>query len=53
MIPHSLSEIGIDTKRLDEVAEMALRDPNTGGNPIIFTVKQYKTLAKRCVTGEL
>ncbi len=52
-IPHSLSEIGIDTKRLDEVAEMALRDPNTGGNPIIFTVKQYKTLAKRCVTGEL
>ena len=52
-IPHSLAEIGIDTKRLDEVAAMAIKDPSAGGNPIPFTEKQYKALAKRCVTGEL
>ncbi|HET8836053.1 MAG TPA: iron-containing alcohol dehydrogenase [Gemmatimonadales bacterium] len=52
-IPHTLAEIGIDTGRLDEVAAMAVKDPSAGGNPIAFTEKQYRTLAKRCVMGEL
>jgi alcohol dehydrogenase class IV len=52
-IPHTLAEIGIDTSRLDEVAAMAIKDPSAGGNPIAFTEKQYRALAKRCVTGEL
>jgi alcohol dehydrogenase len=52
-IPHTLAEIGIDTSRLDEVAAMAIKDPSAGGNPIAFTEKQYKALAKRCVTGDL
>jgi alcohol dehydrogenase len=50
-IPHTLADIGIDTKRLDEVAAMAIKDPSAGGNPITFTEKQYKALAKKCVTG--
>ncbi len=52
-IPHKLADIGIDTKRLDEVAAMAIKDPSAGGNPILFTEKQYKALAKKCVIGEL
>jgi alcohol dehydrogenase len=52
-IPHSLAEIGIDTGRLDEVAAMAIRDPSAGGNPIAFSEKQYRALAKKCVTGDL
>jgi alcohol dehydrogenase len=52
-IPHTLAEIGIDTTRLDEVAAMAIKDPSAGGNPIAFTEKQYKALAKKCVTGDL
>jgi alcohol dehydrogenase class IV len=52
-MPHTLAEVGIDTQRLDEVAAMALKDPSAGGNPIAFTEKQYKALAKRCVTGNL
>jgi alcohol dehydrogenase len=52
-IPHTLAEIGIDTTRLDEVAAMAITDPSAGGNPIAFTEKQYKALAKKCVTGDL
>ena len=52
-IPHALKDIGIDTKRLDEVAAMAVKDPSAGGNPIQFTEKQYRALAKKCVTGDL
>jgi alcohol dehydrogenase len=52
-IPHTLADIGIDTRRLDEVAAMAIKDPSAGGNPIAFTEKQYKSLAKKCVTGDL
>jgi alcohol dehydrogenase len=52
-IPHTLAEVGIDTGRLDEVAAMAIRDPSAGGNPIAFTEKQYRALAKRCVTGDV
>ena len=42
-----------DVKRLDEVAAMAVKDPSAGGNPIAFSEKQYKALAKKCVVGEL
>ena len=52
-IPHKLADIGIDTKRLDEVAKMAIKDPSAGGNPIQFSERQYKALAKKCVTGDL
>ena len=52
-IPHKLADIGIDTKRLDEIAAMAVKDPSAGGNPIAFTQAQYKTLAKKCILGDL
>ena len=52
-IPDRLSDIGIDTNRLDEVAKMAIKDPSAGGNPIAFSERQYRELAKRCVNGDL
>ena len=52
-IPHALDEIGIDDKRLDEIAAMAVKDPTAGSNPVPFTEDQYRTLAGRCVRGEL
>ncbi len=52
-IPHSLGEIGIDTRKLDQVAAMAIKDPTHEANPVAFTEKQYKALARRCVTGDL
>jgi alcohol dehydrogenase len=52
-IPHSLDKIGIDTKQLDQVAAMAHKDPTHEANPVAFTVKQYKVLAKKCVVGDL
>jgi alcohol dehydrogenase class IV len=52
-IPHALKAIGIDSGRLDEVAAMAIKDPTAGSNPISFTEKQYRVLARKCVTGDL
>jgi alcohol dehydrogenase len=52
-IPRALRDIGIDARRLDEVAAMAIKDPTAGGNPITFTKKQYRALARKCVTGDL
>jgi alcohol dehydrogenase len=52
-IPHALKDIGIDVKRLDEVAAMAVKDPTASANPVQFTEKQYKALARKCVTGDL
>jgi alcohol dehydrogenase class IV len=52
-IPHSLKEIGIDDKRLDQVARMAIKDPSAGGNPVQLTEGQYRTLARKCVAGTL
>jgi len=52
-IPHALKDIGIDEARLDEVAAMAVKDPTAGSNPIPFTQAQYKTLAGKCVRGDL
>jgi alcohol dehydrogenase class IV len=52
-IPHGLGEIGIDSGRLDDVARMAIKDPTHGGNPVAFSEKQYKSLARKCVSGDL
>jgi alcohol dehydrogenase len=52
-IPHALKDMGIDEALLDEVAAMAVKDPTAGSNPIPFTQAQYKTLAGKCVRGDL
>ena len=52
-IPHALKDIGIDIKRLEEVAKMAIKDPTHAANPVAFSEKQYKSLARKCVTGDL
>ncbi len=43
-IPHKLSEMGVGTDRLDELVEMALKDPSTGGNPVEMTTANTKAL---------
>lgn len=52
-IPHALKEIGIDDKRLDQIAKMAMKDPTAGSNPVQFSENQYKALARKCVRGAL
>ncbi|MDX1466042.1 MAG: iron-containing alcohol dehydrogenase [Halomonas sp.] len=48
-IPRTLSELGATPERIDELAEMAIRDPSCGGNPVTLTVEDLRTLFQRCL----
>ncbi len=52
-IPHTLKEIGVDDKRVDEVAKMAEADPSAGGNPIKVGAKELGTIFVNGLTGVL
>jgi hypothetical protein len=52
-IPHSLSEIGIDYKRIEQVGQMAEVDPSAGTNPIAFSAAQYSQLFEKALRGTL
>jgi hypothetical protein len=52
-IPHSLSDIGIDDARIDEIGRMAVADPSAAGNPVAFDAEQYGALCARAVRGVL
>lgn len=43
-IENSLSHLGIDTSRVDQLAKMATEDAASGSNPILFTQEEYKTI---------
>ena len=36
-IPEGLRALGVGDDRLEELTEMALQDPSTGGNPVEMT----------------
>lgn len=52
-IPHTLKEIGVDDKRIDEVAKMAEADPSAGGNPIKVGAKELGEIFVNGLTGKL
>ena len=43
-IPESLGAMGVAADRIDELAEMALRDPSCGGNPVTLTQENLRQL---------
>lgn len=52
-IPHSLADIGIDERRIEQVGKMAEVDPSAGTNPIAFSAAQYSALFERALNGTL
>ncbi|NWO09988.1 iron-containing alcohol dehydrogenase [Chromohalobacter salexigens] len=48
-IPRTLSEVGADPERIDELAAMAIEDPSCGGNPVALTVEDLKGLFRQCM----
>jgi alcohol dehydrogenase class IV len=48
-IPRTLSEIGATSERIDDLAEMAIRDPSCGGNPVALTVEDLRALFRQCM----
>lgn len=48
-IPPSLTELGVQADRLDELTDMALEDPSCGGNPIEMTRENTRALFEACM----
>ncbi|MCK4862119.1 MAG: iron-containing alcohol dehydrogenase [Rhodobacteraceae bacterium] len=48
-IPKNLTEMGVETDRIDELSVMALADPSVGGNPVEMTLENTKALFKACM----
>lgn len=52
-IEHTLAEIGIEKNQSKRIAQMAVEDAASGGNPIAMTVHDYEALLLRAIAGEL
>jgi alcohol dehydrogenase class IV len=48
-IPASLSALGVEAGRLDELTAMALDDPSCGGNPVPMTAANTRALFEACL----
>ena len=48
-VPNSLREMGVDDKRADDVAKMAVEDPSAAGNPIALTADSARELFLECL----
>ncbi|WP_112308721.1 iron-containing alcohol dehydrogenase [Pseudogemmobacter bohemicus] len=48
-IPASLTAMGVEASRLDELTEMALEDPSCGGNPTLMTRENTRALYQACM----
>jgi alcohol dehydrogenase class IV len=48
-IPESLSVMGVEAARLDEMTAMALEDPSCGGNPVEMTTENTRQLYEDCL----
>ncbi|SEF72589.1 iron-containing alcohol dehydrogenase [Billgrantia desiderata] len=52
-IPHTLAELGIDTRQADKVGRMAVADPSSGTNPVAFDADEYCGIFVAAVEGRL
>ncbi|MGR2739203.1 iron-containing alcohol dehydrogenase [Billgrantia sp. Q4P2] len=52
-IPHTLAELGIDTRQADKVGRMAVADPSSGTNPVAFDANEYRGIFVAAVEGRL
>lgn len=48
-IPETLTAMGVEAARLDELTEMALEDPSCGGNPREMTRENTRALLAACM----
>ena len=48
-IPETLSAMGVEAERLDELTDMALEDPSCAGNPVRMTRENTRALFQACM----
>jgi alcohol dehydrogenase class IV len=52
-VPHALPGLRVDNRRFDAIAEMAMLDPSTRGNPVTFTPEGALAILNAAYAGEL
>ena len=52
-IRHTISELGVDDSRFDELAAMAVKDPTAAGNPVELTEVGCRLLLENSYSGKL
>ena len=52
-IPNTLAEIGIGDEDADQIAQMAFADPSAPGNPLPFSVDDYRGIFLNACRGNL
>ncbi len=52
-IPHTISELGVDDSRFDELAAMAVIDPTAAGNPVELNEAGCRLLLENSYSGKL
>ena len=52
-IPHTIRDIGVDDKRFDKLAAMAVKDPTAAGNPVELTESNCRRLLESSFSGLL
>jgi len=48
-VPDKLSELGVDGSRIEELTQMALKDPSCGGNPVELNEENVTELFKNSI----
>ena len=51
-IPDTLADLKVPESDIDRLADMAMRDPSTGGNPIKMTTDGFKKLIRMAIRGD-
>ena len=51
-IPHTLTQLGVDSLDIDKIAAMSLEDPTAGGNPVPMTKAMCVGILEKAIAGD-
>ena len=52
-VPHTLTGLNVDDAKIDQIVEMAPKDPTAGGNPVPLDKRGARTIFKRALAGRV
>ena len=52
-IPHTLAELGVEERNIEQLAPMAQVDPSAGTNPVTLTTEDCAQLYRNCIAGRI
>jgi alcohol dehydrogenase class IV len=52
-IPHTLAELGVKADKVEDMAEKAVHDPSTGGNPMPIDAEGFAKVMRAALKGDV